>query len=671
MSGDDVRAAISANRDVEGAAPGPYQDCRDVVHISIFFDGTGNNLDADEATASWSNIGRMFDAAVDDPAKGIYSIYISGVGTKFNGTLPNWLAAKSAMIEDGLPGMGLGAGGDRRMEFGYARVNDRLRDFLILNAQKQGGDLEKYANEAGNKSFSELNRALGRHRLIKTISISVFGFSRGAALARAFTNRIIKQCTDGAGSLLYSGYPLRINFLGVFDTVASFGVPSQNARTPFTERELLVSPKVERCVHYVAAHEVRFAFPVDLIRKNGKLQGGWVEKLYPGVHSDVGGGYEPTAQGIDNNYARIPMRDMMAEAVGAGVRLRSYGEIARTRRERFTARFECRNETAESYRRYMAYVGSPSGPIEGQIKQHMKLLYSAYGTMHRRGMETPGQRRLKEDKYKYIGPKGMAWEVGKYRFASRLGKAVRIGGGVANSYAQFVKPQDWQLECWDSNAPDGVLHFVAQYVHDSKVDFIVNLGDPFSYFSAREVLESTISVWAVAGNWLDTKTIPIRNAVNDGIERSKQTITKAVDSTTAAVRQTTESVAQAAREKALLAKRKAVEAADVARRELLNAKKFGSEVIDEAANTAQHAAGVAQQRAEQAATYAEKLARDAEAAAVTAVNDVQQRASKTSEAASVLLAETADGAERLLDSGIVWIKKAVRDSTDDAESKRR
>ncbi|GGY68584.1 T6SS phospholipase effector Tle1-like catalytic domain-containing protein [Pseudoduganella albidiflava] len=670
MTTEGPRSIAAANRDVNDESPGPFQDCRDVVHIAVFFDGTGNNRTADDATSSWSNVGRIFDAAISDPSKAIYRIYVSGVGTKFNGDSPGWLASAGAMIEDKLGGLGFGAGGDRRMEFGDAQVNDRLRDALILNAEKQGGELAKYAKDASEKSFDEVNRTLGRHRLIKIINISVFGFSRGAALARAFANRIVKSCTLDGNDLIYAGYPIRMNFLGIFDTVASFGVPSQNARTPFTERELIVSPLIQRCVHYVAAHEVRFAFPVDLIRKDGKLAGDWLEKVYPGVHSDVGGGYGPQDQGIDNNYSRIPMRDMMGEAILGGVRVRAYGEIARVNEPLFAERFECREETEASYRNYMTAFGSPAGDIEGHIKQHMRLLYTAYGTMHRLGMETAGQRRLKEDKYKYIGPKGMAWEVTKYRAAANAGKTVRIGGAAVNSYAQFVKPQDWQLECWDTKAPDGVLNFVARYVHDSKVDFIANLGDPFSYFKARGVQESTISVWAEAGSWIRSTAASIADSIGGAVGRGKSAVSDAIDKSTDTARQSAEAIAQAAREKAAAARQRALEAAEAARQEVERAEQFGAEVIDEAAQTARAAANAALQRADQAALYAETLAREADEAAESLIDGAKQGANAAARKTGKVLDETLDSGERLIDSGISWIKNVVPSSTDNEKARR-
>jgi hypothetical protein len=69
MGNDHVATAIACNRDVSKKGPSPFQDCRDVVHISIFFDGTGNNLEKDAATKSWSNIGRMYNAALQDTKK--------------------------------------------------------------------------------------------------------------------------------------------------------------------------------------------------------------------------------------------------------------------------------------------------------------------------------------------------------------------------------------------------------------------------------------------------------------------------------------------------------------------------------------------------------------------------------------------------------------------------
>ncbi|MFC3459315.1 hypothetical protein [Massilia haematophila] len=43
--------------------PKPYQDCREVIHVAIFFDGTGNNDEIDGVTKKWSNVARLYLAA--------------------------------------------------------------------------------------------------------------------------------------------------------------------------------------------------------------------------------------------------------------------------------------------------------------------------------------------------------------------------------------------------------------------------------------------------------------------------------------------------------------------------------------------------------------------------------------------------------------------------------
>lgn len=635
----DATAATAANRDVSKEPAGAFQDCYDVVHIAVFFDGTGNNRDADSPSKRWSNVARLFDASINDTDRAVYRIYVSGVGTAFNGTADSWLSSAGIWAEDTLGGGGFGAGGDRRMDFGNLTVNQRLRDVLIANAARLGGEVAAYAQKSAEKSFSEVNRALGKHRLIKKINISVFGFSRGAALARAFTNRLLDDCERSAEGLAYGGYPIRFNFLGLFDTVASFGLPAQNVRTPFSERELRVSPTVQRCVHYVAGHEVRFAFPVDLIRLDGKLGGDWIEKTYPGVHSDVGGGYEPSAQAIDNNYARIPMCDMWQEALQAAVRMKTYAWIDENEPDVFD-RFECLPNTKQAYQRYMTVFGGASGSIEAQVRRHMELLYSAYGTMYRRGIETPGERSREANKLKYIGPKGMAWEIEKYRTAVRLGEWRRIGGNVANAYAQYVKPEDWQLSAWDSNAAPGVLDFVSAYVHDSKVDFLMN-AEPFSYFKARGIEESTSSVWQDAGAWIQTKGTEAAHAVQSTAAAGRAKVEQAADTVATTAKETAQTVADHAREAAEAVEQRAIQARDYVQ------------------HKAEEAATAVKRTAEQAATEVRRGANQVADGAREAYDTASNQAQRAAQATGRKLREARDGAERIMDAGVGWVRETV------------
>ncbi|MBE5271164.1 DUF2235 domain-containing protein [Stenotrophomonas sp. B2] len=58
---------------------------------------------------------------------------------------------------------------------------------------------------------------------VDRIRLSIFGFSRGAAEARVFCNWLGDACDPGRGPLRLCGIPVQIDFMGLFDTVASVG----------------------------------------------------------------------------------------------------------------------------------------------------------------------------------------------------------------------------------------------------------------------------------------------------------------------------------------------------------------------------------------------------------------------------------------------------------------
>lgn len=535
-----LQAAKASNRDAPASSPAAKQDCSDIVNISLFFDGTGNNKAVDEKPRKWSNVARIWlsasMAANDAVAKNIHAIYISGVGTPFNGTATNWLDKAGISTQDSLPGSIGGAGGTRRTEFGQDNVNDALRQVLLANATKLGGEVKAYAEKSKDKSLSELSMALGAYRLIKVINISIIGFSRGAALARAFCNDFIKLCKkDKNGQLFYNSVPVRIHFMGLFDTVASFGFAAINVDGLFSEKNLKVPAQVERCVHYVAAHELRYSFPVDLIRQNGELMPNWTETVYPGVHSDVGGGYMPLAtgggnddsanQGISNNFARIPMRDMMSEAVKCGVRIYSYSDIEKINNPMFIDRFFIEKKTQELYNNYMAAV-APSGTIQQVITGHMKALYSAYGTMTRKGIKTAdvvakenslGNRLIGHDSMAreaelLLNPKKALAQDAKGGVLAPMKMERTVVRLIGEKYGQVVDPEAWRLEAWKTNANDNVVNFVRNMVHDSKAGFICSV-EPFSYFRPRGMTECSHNALAQGLQWLDRNVEAVKGGV--------------------------------------------------------------------------------------------------------------------------------------------------------------
>jgi hypothetical protein len=161
---------------------------------------------------------------------------------------------------------------------------------------------------------------------LQRIRLSVFGFSRGSAEARTFCNWLVDALDDG---FTLCGVPVSVDFLGIFDTVATVGIAQSTAATlcdghgGWGRAELMaIPPHVRRCVHMVAAHEPRGSFPLDLI---DHTVGDREEIVYPGVHSDVGGGYGPAEQGRGQGDAdklsQVPLLDMYREARKAGVPL--------------------------------------------------------------------------------------------------------------------------------------------------------------------------------------------------------------------------------------------------------------------------------------------------------------------------------------------------------------
>lgn len=288
------------------------------VHIGVFFDGTGNNKVNDEKDNGRSNIAKLSKLYICGKITNWSNeqcehygdvIYKCGVGTK---------DATREFVQDKI---GKGYGKD-----GAKRINDAINDLNTMLSDKLKG---KYSISKGY-----------RERII-----DVFGFSRGAAMARDFVNSFYKRN-------LYELklQKVRFNFVGLYDTVGSFEEAGnefdfrpteegleRNARIEKSREDTffpgltnsgalsgaydtvldeytidekkalagkykakvngkevdLVRPynfslapnSANKIVHMVASDEVRAYFPLT------SVQGAGEEYVYAGVHSDIGGGY--------------------------------------------------------------------------------------------------------------------------------------------------------------------------------------------------------------------------------------------------------------------------------------------------------------------------------------------------------------------------------------------
>lgn len=342
------------------AGPLRFDDakCRLYPKLSFFFDGTGNNLEIDDPLGRLSNVAKLFNLAIEDrTGRHASKRYIPGVGTPFK--FPKLIDYTDKLADDkgGSLGLGLGNGGDTRIEYALA-------EFLHI---------------------LKIDWSSASWKCMQYINVAIFGFSRGATEARAFVRKLIERyCERTENGLIWVApngerVPLRINFMGLFDTVASVGRPSRHFDWA---NELAIPPEVERCVHYVSAHEVRAAFPLDSVRVDRTYPANCEEVVYPGVHSDVGGGYAPDEQGRSNLLARIPLRHMLAEALRAGVAMQLPAQLVIERRADYALTDD--DPVVKHYRQYMAALpASEDQDLEALIQAHRHVQFQWRSALER------------------------------------------------------------------------------------------------------------------------------------------------------------------------------------------------------------------------------------------------------------------------------------------------
>ncbi|KRB83697.1 hypothetical protein ASE26_11055 [Duganella sp. Root198D2] len=365
--------------------------CSGQVFIGMFFDGTGNNREIDFVAAQndpsqqkHSNVVRLFHTfrATKEGADKYYAGYVPGVGTPF----------KDISDTGGKMGKSMSWNGEKRIVWSMFEVlnfiSRYVSDDLLLPRDQQNnisnnlgglGSMAILRNSAFNVWTSRLKTKIEGRRsgysFPEQINLSVFGFSRGAAEARAFVNWLFDICEERNGQHYLAGVPLHVNFLGIFDTVASVGIANAYAggllaadgHQSWADDNMQVHASVQNCLHIVAAHEVRSTFPMDSVRINGSYPPNTTEYVYPGAHSDVGGGYSPGAQGKTDQLARIAGFEMYCAALAAGVPLNNVKELDVDVRNALLPS----QAAVDAFNSYMAHAKVRPAPVEEMLRQHM------------------------------------------------------------------------------------------------------------------------------------------------------------------------------------------------------------------------------------------------------------------------------------------------------------
>lgn len=346
MAGAAAQAASNTSKgsalpcvEPKGEAPCP----EGLIRIGIFFDGTNNNMFRDwgatnEARMSGeltkpkdkkkkesdvngpSNVAKLYELFKEEPPLQ-RKVYLVGIGG----------GDENSQAGDGgnYAAQGTGAGGRARVDRGM----DELKTFVNT----------------------------GNHQKATEKRVDVFGFSRGAALARDFVNKVNGSGIDNTAewkgeykteyiATEAGAIPVRVKaykrttgilfeFMGIFDTVASFGlgafskwgnaaagynmnVPGRPADKKKTPDEVLAAEEVKekeqwvhRTFHAIAEDEYREMFPIDVLGLDPKT-GEYLrlpkylrERPYPGCHSDIGGGYRYTPFVPEGPPKYVPVGD--------------------------------------------------------------------------------------------------------------------------------------------------------------------------------------------------------------------------------------------------------------------------------------------------------------------------------------------------------------------------
>ena len=266
--GDALDASASAGAEAGTRAADTTTVACDLVRIGMFFDGTGNSRD-EVGTGnidSWhSNVDLLQYRYKNsgDPEVAIVNgaeiqarfgrRYIRGVGIEEGGGNQQW----------GFP---------RGTAWGTGPEGDNARTQEWLEAARQ-----------------EIRvKADGLEPCF--VWLDVFGFSRGACVARDFANDIKE------GAIEFAGQTAKVQFMGLWDTVSSIGNAGNMGNWDAEGVRINTSETAEDIVHITAKDELRVNFP--LTRASKGLQ---IDMI--GAHSDIGGGYEPgTTKGSVSYY---------------------------------------------------------------------------------------------------------------------------------------------------------------------------------------------------------------------------------------------------------------------------------------------------------------------------------------------------------------------------------
>jgi uncharacterized protein (DUF2235 family) len=467
--------------------------CSKEIHVGLFFDGTNNNMVRDLRDQSHSNVVSLFNAHKEDRVE-YFRYYMPGVGTPF---------PEIGEDKESDDGKRFASGGEARIHWALLQVYNALHrtyhtsDLIEPDEMKKlcVNRLSTFWRLGDDKLISIFRDIQGRLlRAIKDqrprvtkLHLSVFGFSRGSAEARTFCQWIQKAAED----MTVGEAKLELHFLGIFDTVASVGLadssPIGQGFQDWADGTMDIHG-VNQTVHYVAAHEIRQSFPLSTARIRAKsYPPNTKEFVYPGAHSDLGGGYPAKSQGKGMNgrtslLSQIPLMDMYFEALAAGVRLDIKDEMLPAAK----ADFNVDPALDKAFSDYAAWtkaqekqnVANGGEPVQNRMRYHMELYWrwraskaddASFKAMSSYvGSEEQDQQDLWESELDWRADVNAAQEASKPTqvFNARAGVFVDQPPAATEVQKRIV-----QAVAMAKDVPQNASDFFDKYVHDSHGGF--------------------------------------------------------------------------------------------------------------------------------------------------------------------------------------------------------
>ncbi|HEX3341294.1 MAG TPA: DUF2235 domain-containing protein [Pseudolabrys sp.] len=282
-------------------------------NIVLCCDGTAN-----EFTVNRTNVVKLYYAlALNDPNRQI-AYYHPGLGTMEPAGALTDIGRRTTMLLGKAFGYGLSAdirdayvylmnrfeSGDRVFLFGFSRGAYTARSVASL--------LRMYGLLArGNEPL--VPYAIRMLRAINKLDERTRGDGKRAHKAKAARNQYFRLASQFRKT--FSAHDCRPWFVGVWDTVSSVGWIGNPLKLPYTAD----NAHIEIGRHAISIDERRALFRPNLwyLRRRPPQSGpkDLKQVWFPGVHSDVGGGYPESESGL----AKVALEWMLQEARHAGL----------------------------------------------------------------------------------------------------------------------------------------------------------------------------------------------------------------------------------------------------------------------------------------------------------------------------------------------------------------